>query len=271
MSATARLSGRAVAQDEAAGDGVEAPARPLAASSPRFSPLYRQIKALIMGSMQAGQWRPGELIPSENELAARYGVSQGTVRKAIDELAGENLLLRRQGKGTFVATHHEARTQYRFLRLRRDDGQEPEAMVSTVLECRRVRSPGEIARALALRPGETVVMLRRVLSFSGQPAVHDEIWLPGARFRGLTAERLASYRGPLYALFESEFGTRMIRASERIRAQAADTSTARLLGVESGTPLLLVERVSYTYGDVPVEVRRGSYVTREFHYQNELS
>ena len=74
-----------------------------------FSPLYQQIKALILGSLQAGEWKPGEAIPSENDLAARFKVSQGTVRKAIDELASENLLVRRQGKGTFVATHHEDR------------------------------------------------------------------------------------------------------------------------------------------------------------------
>ena len=74
----------------------------------RLQPLYLQIKALILRSLQAGEWRPGEAIPSEIELAARFGVCQGTVRKAIDELAADNLVVRRQGKGTFVATHAEA-------------------------------------------------------------------------------------------------------------------------------------------------------------------
>ena len=78
-----------------------------AAPSPTFSPLYQQIKALIMQSLQTGEWKPGEMIPSEMDLAARYKVSQGTVRKAIDELAAENLVARRQGKGTFVTTHYE--------------------------------------------------------------------------------------------------------------------------------------------------------------------
>ena len=87
------------------------------AASPTFSPLYRQIKALILQSLQRAEWRPGEAIPSELELAAHYKVSQGTVRKAIDELSAEHLLVRRQGKGTFVATHSEARAQFRFLRL----------------------------------------------------------------------------------------------------------------------------------------------------------
>jgi GntR family transcriptional regulator len=87
--------------------------------SPTFSPLYQQIKALITQSLQSGEWKPGELIPSEVELANRYKVSQGTVRKAIDELAADNLVMRRQGKGTFVATHHEARAHIRFLRCAR--------------------------------------------------------------------------------------------------------------------------------------------------------
>src|SRR5450755_2642335 len=96
----------------------------MAQESPTFSPLYRQIKGLIMQSLETGEWRPGEAIPSEIELAARYKVSQGTVRKAVDELAAENLLVRRQGKGTFVATHEEARSQFRFLRLMPEAGEQ---------------------------------------------------------------------------------------------------------------------------------------------------
>ncbi len=236
-----------------------------------FSPLYRQIKSLITRGLQAGLWRPGEAIPSEVELAAQYGVSQGTVRKAIDELAQENVLVRRQGRGTFVASHQEPRAQFRFLRLRRDDGEEGPAPESRFLECRRLRPPSEVARSLQLRGTEAAVLVRRLLSFSGEPAVLDEIWLPGALFRGLTAERLAAYSGPLYGLFESEFGTRMIRAAERLRAVAADTVAAQALQIPAGEPLLLVDRVSYTYEDRPVEVRRGYYLTRHYHYFNELN
>ena len=238
--------------------------------SPTFSPLYRQIKALITQSLESGEWKPGEIIPSEVELAARYKVSQGTVRKAIDELAADNLLVRRQGKGTFVATHNEERAQFRFLRLLADDGAE-HPHVSRLLECRRLRAPAEIARQLELKPADPVVQIRRLLEFDGTTTVFDEIWLPGAVFRGLTFERLSEYKGPLYAMFEAEFGTRMIRASEKIRAVAAEVPVAGLLGVPAGFPLLSVERVSYTYGDRPVEVRRGWYVTTGYHYQNDLS
>jgi GntR family transcriptional regulator len=134
-----------------------------------------------------------------------------------------------------------------------------------------LRAPAEIARQLDLKPADPVVCIKRLLQFDGETTVFDEIWLPGAVFRGLTAERLADYKGPLYAMFETEFGTRMIRASEKIRAVGADEAVAELLGVALGSPLLSVERVSYTYGDRPVEVRRGWYVTNGYYYQNDLS
>jgi GntR family transcriptional regulator len=126
-----------------------------ATPSPTFSPLYQQIKALIMQSLQTGEWKPGEMIPSEMDLAARYKVSQGTVRKAIDELAADNLVARRQGKGTFVTTHHEDVVKFRFLRLVPDEG-EPHYGASRVLECKRLRAPAEIARLLDIRTGDSV-------------------------------------------------------------------------------------------------------------------
>jgi GntR family transcriptional regulator len=205
------------------------------------------------------------------DLAQRFKVSQGTLRKAIDELAAENLLVRRQGKGTFVATHSEERVQYRFLRLQADDGEDAVRMERQFLECRRVRAPADVARALDLKSGESAVQIRRTLSQRGRPVVFDDIWLPGHLFRGLTAERLSEWRGPLYGMFETEFGVRMIRAEEKIRAVAADDASAALLRVPPGTPLLSVERLSLTYGERPVELRRGLYFTATHSYRNELS
>ena len=247
-----------------------APSRFGELDAPAFSPLYQQIKTLIVKSLQAGEWKPGEAIPSEMDLASRFKVSQGTVRKAIDELATENLLVRRQGKDTFVATHSEQKVQFRFLRLAPDDG-EPAGAQRRFIDCRRLRAPSDIARALELKSGDTVVQVRRVLLFRGTPVVLDDIWLPGNLFKGLTAEKLSEYRGPMYGLFETEFGVRMIRAEEKIRAVAADEAAAQLLGLPVGSPLLSVERLSLTYDDKPVELRRGLYNTASHHYRNELS
>lgn len=238
--------------------------------SPTFSPLYQQIKSLITQSLQSGEWKPGELIPSEVELAHRFKVSQGTVRKAIDELSAENLVVRRQGKGTFVATHHEERAQFRFLRLVPDLG-DPHAAHNRIIDVKRLRATAETARLLDIKSADAVIFIKRVQSFDTTPTILEEIWLPGHIFRGLTAERLVEYKGPMYGLFETEFGTRMIRAEEKIRAVSADTEAAELLHISAGTPLLNVERISYTYGDKPVELRRGLYSTERHHYQNKLS
>jgi len=243
------------------------------AATPAFSPLYQQIKGLILHSLQASEWKPGESIPSEMELAARYRVSQGTVRKAIDELASGHLLIRKQGKGTFVATHAEHQVQYRFLKLVPDQGDlntEGPAQ-REIVDCKRLRASAEIARALALRSGDTVLQVRRVLSFSNVPTILEDLWLPGSPFKGLTAERLAGYHGPMYALFETEFGVRMVRAEEKIRAVLPDKVQRELLQLPASTPLLSVERIAYTYKDTPMELRRGFYRTDTHHYHNDLN
>jgi GntR family transcriptional regulator len=242
-------------------------------STPAFSPLYQQIKGLILNSLRSAEWRPGEAIPSEMDLAGRYRVSQGTVRKAIDELAAENLLLRRQGKGTFVATHAEQQVQFRFLKLVPESGirgSEGPAQ-RNIIECRRTRASAEIGRALALRSGDAVLQVRRVLSFGGAPIILEDIWLPAAPFKGLTAERLSNYQGPMYALFETEFNVRMVRADEKIRAIPATAEHQSLLKVSCGTPLLSVERTAFTYRDEPMELRFGCYRTDTHHYHNALN
>lgn len=241
----------------------------MAQVSPTFSPLYRQIKDLIMQGLASGEWRPGESIPSEAELAVRFNVSQGTVRKAIDEMAAENLVVRKQGKGTYVASHNDPRAFFRFLRVVPNEGG-VSVPQSVPLECWRAKAGLEAARILDIPAGAPITIVRRVLRFNGKPVVLDEIYLPGEIFQGLSLEVLQEYQGSLYSLFETRFGVRMIRAEERIRAVAADRASAEQLAVEEGSPLLSVERVTYTYGDKPVEWRRGLYATAEHYYLNEL-
>ena len=269
MSATTTSGGdHTTAQDTELGGAVA-----VAPQTPAFSPLYQQIKVLILQSLQAGEWKPSAAIPSEVELAARFRVSQGTVRKAIDELAAENLLVRRQGKGTFVATHAERQIQYRFLKLIPDNGDPSSEGPAQrhIIDCKRTRASVEVARALAIRTGDAVLQVRRVLSFTGNPTILEDLWLPAAPFKGLTAERLRDYNGPMYALFETEFDVRMVRAEEKIRAVLPDPEQCELLKTSPQTPLLSVERIAYTYNDAPMEMRRGLYLTNKHYYRNALN
>jgi GntR family transcriptional regulator len=235
-----------------------------------FSPLYQQIKQLLLRALDLGEWKPGEVIPSEFELAARFQVSQGTVRKAIDDLAAENILMRRQGKGTFVSTHHEPHVRFRFLRLAASEGGTSPTQ-SNVLSCQRVRANAHAAQQLDLKVGESLVFIRRVLSFDGVVTVVDDIFLPSALFKGLTTSLLDAHLGvPLYGLFETEFGVSMVRAQEQIRAVAASAEIASLLNIKKNDPLLRVDRTSYTYADRPVELRIGHYLTDQYYYRNTL-
>lgn len=234
-----------------------------------FSPLYEQIKAMILASLQASEWLPGDAIPSEIELAARYAVSQGTVRKAIDELAAQNLLVRRQGKGTFVATHQEEDFQYRFLRLEPDSGHKLH-LKNQFLACQNIQADAFVAQLLKLKAGDPVIRIDRVQSAAGRPIVFEEIWLPEGRFKGLTMEALIAWPGPMYAFYESQYAIHMVRAEEKIKAILANRDLAKNLQIPEGTALLSVERVAFTYGNKPVEIRRARYDTSEQHYDNKL-
>ncbi len=240
------------------------------AVTPSFRPLYEQIKILLTQSLVAGEWKPGEAIPSEFELASRFRVSQGTVRKAIDELASEHILMRRQGKGTYVASHNEPSYQYRFLRVTPDSGEKPHPQ-NLFFGLERGKASGDAAHALGLKAGSPIMSFKRVMSFTGKPVILDDIVFSADQFPGLTLAELEEFNGSVYSFYESVFGVRMIRAEERLRAVAADGFAAAHLKVAPGTALLCVDRIAFTYGDKPVEWRRGLCVTAGFSYYNELS
>ena len=204
------------------------------------------------------------------DLAERYHVSQGTVRKAIDELASENIVVRRQGKGTFVASHNEPSYQYRFLRLRPDSGERVHP-VNLFFGLESGKASDEVARALDLPAGAATTSFKRLMSFAGRPLILDEIVFAATQFAGFTLAELEYFHGSVYSFYETVFGVRMIRAQEWLKAVAADSVAAAHLQVAPGAPLLRVDRVAYTYGDKPVEWRRGLCVTDGFSYLNELN
>ncbi|MFA7351515.1 MAG: GntR family transcriptional regulator [Methylotenera sp.] len=237
--------------------------------SPSYRPLYDQIKVLITQSLIGGEWRPGEMIPSEFELAARYKVSQGTVRKAIDNLAAENILIRRQGKGTFVATHKAELTKLRFLRLTSVTGNK-ELLENKFISCIKTKADSYISKILGVKVGAATIEVKRLLTFSGRPLIYDHIIVPATSFKGLNGAKVEESKGSMYSMYESQFGVRMIRAEECLKAVAAEKEVASALGLKEGYPLLSIERVSFTYGDKPMEWRLGLCLTNDHHYLSEL-
>jgi GntR family transcriptional regulator len=234
-----------------------------------MNPLYIQVKKRITQSLISAEWSPGQSIPSEVELAKKYNVSQGTVRKAIDDLAADKILIRRQGKGTFVSTHNEENIQLRFLRLTEKSGKK-EKVENKLISFEKEKASNQISNALGVNTSSTLISIKRLLTFNGSPLILDLIKIPAASFRGLTAEKFIEKKGLMYRMYEADFGIQMLHADEKIKAVGANKEASSMLNIPEGLPLLSVERLSYTYDDKPIEWRLGLCVTLNHYYKTEL-
>lgn len=233
-------------------------------------PLYRQVKRALLRAMEDGAVAPGAALPSEAELAATLAVSVGTVRRAVDELVADHIVVRRQGRGTFVATHDTERLLFQFFHVERCDGLRESPQVE-LLAFERQRAEAEVAEALRLREGDAVWAIENRLSLQGRPVVHDRLWLAASLFKGLTERRFRERPGTIYQLYQGEFGITVVRAAERARAVAADRAAARVLGVAVGSPVMQVRRVAMSFGDRPVEWRLSTIDTARHDYVRLLS
>lgn len=221
---------------------------------PARTPLYRTVKQKLTDALRSGKWKHGQKIASEPQLAERFGVSVGTVRKAIGELEAENILVREQGRGTFVVSHTRDYMLNAFFRIVDADGQK-QLPTTTLLSMRRTRADGTTAALLRITPRSPVIDIETLLSLKGRPTILDRIRLPVSLF-GELGEHLYTRRdGTLYGLFQERFGITVVRVEESITAVLASERDARLLGVAAGAPLLRIRRVGYTYKDVPVDAR----------------
>jgi len=233
-------------------------------------PLYRVVKRSLLQAIESGAFPPGETLPSEAEIASQMGISIGTLRRAVDELAAEHILVRRQGRGTFVATHNTDRFLFQFFHVERDDGRR-EAPVVDLVAFERVRADDEQAQALTLRPGDPVIQIENRLRLQGMAVIYDRLTLPATLFKGLTEKRFRERPSTIYQLYQSDFGITVVRALERARARAADRNAARVLGLAVGMPVMQVHRTALTFGDRPVEHRVSIINTAHHDYVNLLS
>ncbi len=233
-------------------------------------PLYRAVKRSLLAAVESSRFRPGDALPSESELAAAFEVAIGTVRKAVDELVAEHVVVRRQGRGTFVATHDAGRLMFQFFHVERSDGLREIPSVE-LIQFGRSRATDEAAQALALRPGEPVLEIENALRLQGRAVIHDRLVLPAGLYRGLSEKRIGERPGTMYQFYQAEFGITVLRAHERARAVGADRAAARVLGVPSGTPVMELRRTALTFNDRPVEYRVSIVDTARHDYVNVLS
>lgn len=234
---------------------------------PGFRPLYQQVRELLLARIVSGVWRPAEALPSEQTLASELGVSHGTVRKALDSLAADNLVERRQGKGTYVVEHTQESAHFRFFKIAYASGERamPGLKKSSISE--RAARPAERLR-LNLASDARVFQIRRDRTIDGAVAVREMIVVSSDMFKGLDTRH--PLPNTLYTLYQSEFGVSIVSASEQIAAIAASREDADALGVEPGAPILEVNRIAYDITGRALELRQSRFATGKLVYSVEL-
>lgn len=231
--------------------------------TPGFRPLYRQVYDYLVRQIATGVWRPAEALPSEQDLASELGVSQGTVRKALDVIAAEQLVERRQGKGTYVAEQTQERALFRFFRWAHPGGQRaiPTSMGETV---KRRSSTADEQKKLRLRDNAKVIEIRRRRLVDGKPAITETIVVPVTLFPNL--DKRAPLPNTLYSLYQSAYGINIVAVEEEVRAELVRKDDAKKLNLAVGSPLLRIDRVAIALDGRRVELRVSRCSTRNLIY-----
>lgn len=238
-------------------------------SPTEYLPLYAQVKVLLVKRIGSGSWKPGQMLPSENELAVEYNVSQGTVRKALIALETDRMIVRRQGVGTFVARHSRDQALYQFFRMVDLDDNRL-IPTSVVLSQRTLRATREQAMLLAVRPATMLHVIVRIRSFDEQTAIFERIYVPVALMPHLKVETHAEMGEEMYVIYQEKFGISIVRAVERLGAVAATAEEAKHLGLKAGAPLLEISRVAIDVSGRPVELRLSRCDTKHTRYAAEV-
>ena len=242
----------------------------LASGSSNNISLYKAIKRLMIDAISIGEWEPGQAIAAEWALAERYQVAVGTVRRAVDELVAESILIRQQGRGTFVTAHNRERLMFHFFHIERRDGTklQPDVKLKTF---RRAKADTEEATQLKIPTGSPVFRICNVLSLDKQSIIVDLITIPHSLFAELTPARFRNRPNTIYHLYQTEFGITVVRSAERLRGVLAEGEIAATLGVPTGAPLLEIRRVALSFDNAPVEYRRSLVNTADYEYFSDLA
>ena len=220
----------------------------------------------------SGRWRPGQLLPSEFAIAAELGVSQGTVRKALDDMALEGLVVRKQGRGTFVAEAEDRSVLFRFYRLTPDsaaaENVEPGFPESKYLSSCQGRATANEQDMFGLTNADTVWRFERVRSDQQGPILWEQLVLPAKHFPNITEE--TQLPNNVYQFYSAQYGIIVAKVSEQLRAVAAPKQVSDLLGLPDNSPVLEIDRRAIALDERVVEWRRSLCRSDTMHYRNEL-
>lgn len=232
-------------------------------------PRYHRLRDALNAELAANRWRPEEPLPTEAELAAKFGVSIGTVRKAVDALVADGKLARFQGKGTFIRRPDFQSSLFRFFRYLDADGQArvPE---SRILKREETEMPTNVAAAFQLAAGAPAIRLLRLRSLDGKPLLFEDIYLPHERFKTLLEIDPREFGDLLYPLYEQYCGVLVTSARETLSAEAASARHAKLLELEPGTPVIVIERLALALDRRPLEWRQSRGPADQFRYSVEI-
>ncbi|CAD5372956.1 Transcriptional regulator, GntR family [Rubrivivax sp. A210] len=224
---------------------------------------YGALAAAMRSRIIAGEWPPGSAIPAEQALAAEHGVALGTMRRALDLLAEQGLVERSHGRGTFVRQGLSGATMLRFFRFGAAGEQAPQ---SRILAREALAAPAEVARVLAIGPGEQALRLKRLRTVGGQPALLEEIWLPLPLFAPLTGGDPAGWGDLLYPFYAERCGVHVQRAVDTIGFGRLGAVQARALRLAAGHPCARVQRQAFDLAGRCVEWRTTLGDANAFHY-----
>jgi GntR family transcriptional regulator len=231
--------------------------------------LYRQVKRQLINDIQCGSAAPGAALPNEKDLAQRFQVSVGTVRRAVDELVAEHVLLRQQGRGTFVGKLDRERFMFQFFKIvpRHGASEFPEVLLHKFSKSRATQLE---AQALGLHGNQSVFRIENVLHLQGKPVIHDKIIISEAMFPGLNQAAFTARATTIYGYYQAEFGVTIVEADERVRAELIMADSARLLDLNESTPILRIDRVAHTFDRKPAEFRTSIVDTQSFDYVSRM-
>lgn len=232
-------------------------------------PLYQQVKQAVLAALAEGEWKQGEALPSEKVLSNRFQVSIGTLRKAIDELAADTILVRHQGRGTFVAIHNRNEHFFKFFRVVGKNGIKSYPVMEFVDFTRR-KANAEEKEKLQLVDTVDVYEFAARQTLDGNKALVEWICLPAALFPDLSLERLRSRKSTLYNFYQSDFGINVIDVDERVRVGTAERS-AEWLALQPESPVLQIRRIAFSYNTQPVEWRISVLNTENYEYLGKES